>query len=199
MTFVYDLKEKRGEEFLWRAMMDRNTFGSFAISDVYGKDARGSKNAPQHYLKRLIEAGFVECVGDRDPVKPSRVGAKLYRILIKRQSAPRIGSDGKELPERAIDTLWRTMKMVSRFTADELADMASTKDKPIQTSTARRYLDALARVGILSRHDQGSVTYILLKNVGGGAPRILRGHVVFDPNSLQVIGEIGQALEVHNE
>ena len=194
MAFVYDLKELRGEEFVWRKMMSFGTDQSWTIVEVDGT-TRSGERAPHEYLRRLIRGGFVVEAGFRDVNPPSKIKAKLYRIIQPRQAAPRLDRNGNELPERVIDTLWRTMKMLKRFTPQELATHASTDQREIKTATAERYARELAAVGVITRLASRSPTY-LITHGGAAAPRVLRRHVVFDPNTLTIIGEAAMAEEV---
>jgi hypothetical protein len=108
-------------------------------------------------------------------------GAKVYRLAKRPQLAPRLASDGRELPETINEQLWRAMKMAKTFGASDLVDLCPHAS----IGAARNYCFQLAAAGILS---QNGHVFRLVRNLGNQAPRILATKLVFDPNSGAVVG-----------
>lgn len=147
------------------------------------------------YVKRLEKAGYVAKVATSSVSTTTGIReTAIYRLIRNAYTAPRIRRDGTVLPEASQDTLWRTMKMLKRFTAASLhlhARGAGCAPPPLQT--IKRYLNHLAQGGILRRLTPGggrghASEYQLVLNVGARAPKILRTHIVFDPNSNEILG-----------
>lgn len=188
-----------GEEGLWRIIRELDAEGPWRIADVDAR-SRVNKGTVSDYVKRLRLGGYVQAVGEREHPRPWFGPATTYRIARQSKDAPRLGKAGEVLPEPLIEVLWRTMKMVKTFTTTELIKLVETPERPINARTVRGYVIRLARVGVIGRvggTGRGSeVRYRLLRALGAKAPKILQSHIIFDPNSGEVIGE-ASAVEVN--
>jgi hypothetical protein len=123
-----------------------------------------------------------------------------YRLARTSRDTPRLRRDGSEYPETARDRMWRAMKMLDTWTWVDLAAATETETlPPVPAETVKSYIRRLDAAGVVQALDKGGpnrpATYRLLRNVGAAAPRILRSHAVFDPNSKTVLG-IAEAEEI---
>jgi hypothetical protein len=178
----------RGNAGIWQVIKtlaaERETF---TVVDVDGR-MNSHRDTVRDYVQRLERAGYLAL----DRIEHGNPPRRVYRLVRTARDAPRLRRDGTELPETAQDTLWRTIKMLKRFTVSALIAAAGSETRVIPRVTAHRYVRQLAEVGVLSRPFAGGpateAEFMLVRNLGGEAPKILRTHLVFDPNSNTVLG-----------
>ncbi len=187
-----NLRVPRGQDGYWTLITNVADGGAtyFTLADIDGLTNAG-RNIVADYVARLVKAGYLEIVStDRLP----RVGVRhTYRLARTARGAPRLRRDGSEYPETARDRMWRAMKMLDRWTPADLAVATETETlPPVGLLTVKSYVWRLDAAGVVQKIDPGKpgtqATYRLLRNIGASAPRILRTHLVFDPNSNTVIG-----------
>ena len=181
----------RGYDGMWRVMLDLDEAGPWTVRDVWGRMNENIGSVHQ-YLRRLKLAGIARQVGERLTGGKNPQAAPLYRLTQRPLETPRLREDGTAQPEPLIETLWRTIKMAKAFTAAELAALAGRDGRIVNVASARSYCDNLTRAGLLGRtigNDRQS-RYQLLVNAGAKAPKILAGHIVYDPNAGQVLGDM---------
>lgn len=189
-----NLRVPRGIDGFWKIIREMDETGAWTITEVANRTNVHKRNV-SGFIQGLVAAGIARQVGSGTPNR-GLPGAVSYRLARRPMTTPRLTLDGLERPETAIEVLWRTMKLAKAFTAYELAELASTRERPISPETTRRYLRDLAQVGVLSRAGSGrAIRYRLVRNLGARAPKILQAHVVFDPNANVVLGE-AEAREV---
>lgn len=184
------LRVPRGQDGWWAIITDLAAGGAtWTLADI---DARSNVDPDtiSEYLRRLIRGGWVEVVGSQ---RVGSVTRRSYRLVRNSREAPRLRRDGTAFPETARDRMWRAMKMLDTWTPADLAAATETEASPsIPILTVKTYVWRLDAAGILQKVDPGKpgtqATYRLLRNVGAAAPRILRTHLVFDPNSNTVLG-----------
>lgn len=174
----------RGHAHFWSVIMDlHRDQGLFTVQDV-DRQTSAHLTTVRDYLRRLQRAGIVEQTGEM------RGPAKLYRMVKPAPEAPSVDRDGR-VNDRPSGTeqMWRTMKMRGAFTADELAEGASTDDVAVAPRTAKAYCTALHRAGyltVIGKPDPrgGRTRYRLAPSMmtGPKAPMIQRVKRVFDPN-----------------
>lgn len=176
----------------WNVILALDEVGPWTVKAVDGR-LNAKRNGIKSFVARLVQAGIAEIV-DSAPVSGRGFPRTRYRLVHRPAQVPRIGRDGKEAPEAAAETVWRTMKMTKSFTSVELAEMVDG----INRNTIGEYLRWLALVGVVAEAGRepgknGAVRYILVENIGSRAPKILRARLVFDPNSNVILGEIDTA------
>lgn len=189
------LQVPRGFEGYWSIIQSiaENGDGTFTIRAI---DALSNVDIDsiKDYVKRLEKAGYVAKVTTTSIATTTGIReTAIYRLVRNSYTAPRIRRDGTVLPETSQDTLWRTMKMLKRFTASGLHLHARGAGCAPPLQTIKRYLNHLAQSGILRRLSPGggrghACEYQLVLNIGARAPKILRAHIVFDPNSNAILG-----------
>lgn len=181
----------RGQDGYWAIMLQLDQDGPWSLRDVeLRSNVPGGTIA--RFLRKLVRGGVVAAAGTRPSSQPSKVPATTYRLLKHPPETPRLAEDGTELPERQIDTIWRSMKMAKSFSAGELADFASVEGRPVDRLTVRRYLRELSHVGVVvrvsTRTRKDEARYRIGRNIGAKAPMILSTTTVFDPNSGEILG-----------
>ena len=175
-----------GRQAMWDAMRKAQTFTPQDIALA----SRRSASSVREYIARLMAAQIVVAVGIED--EPRRQSPRCQRTIHKLvrdtgHEAPRLTPDGKPLIESR-DQMWRTMKMLSAFTAPDLAIAASTDDCTVSPTDANDYCKHLYRAGYLALlhpgGPQGKSVFKLLPsmNTGPHAPKVQRTKCVFDPN-----------------
>ena len=147
------------------------------------------------YLRALEAGGFVRRTNEPHPDGGSRFERVIW-ALIKDTGvdAPVLNADGA--PRRVAsgqDQMWRTIKVLGRFTGRDLAVAASTEEHVVSAATALSYCKALRKAGYLHcvhPPKPGTETvYQLLPsmNTGPRAPQIQQTKAVWDPNLERVV------------
>ncbi|GHB24168.1 hypothetical protein [Salinicola rhizosphaerae] len=142
------------------------------------------------YLRGLVAAGYVE---RRNPNKAIGDVAEYELIRDIGFEAPRVRRDGSEPPVPGREQLWRTMKIIGEFTAQELADAATTPARSIAVNTAHEYCQFLAHANYLhitrASGPNLPARYRLASGrwTGPMAPQIRRTKELYDPNTKAVV------------
>ena len=175
------VKVPRGHEGFWTIIQQlHREQGTFTISDVVSQ-TNVVRSTVADYVKRLEKAGYLALQEGSDPPR--------YALIKTSRDAPRVRRDGTVLVESGQDTLWRTIKMLKQFTVAAL-HAEVTAARPMPLVTVQSYVKHLTRAGVLAKRPIGgnACEFRLIRNLGGAAPRVLRTHLVFDPNSNTVLG-----------
>ena len=182
-------KSLKGIHAYWQAMKDRKD--AFTVSDIVGA-TQGDRSTVAGYVRSLVKAGYLELLFEQ-PHSHGGTPAKVFKIARKSYYAPKVRRDGSEVPPTANDHLWRSMKMIKTFTAEELAYAAETPTVSVSVETARDYCKHLKAAGYMNEIKPGKTTggratfrFLNTKNTGPLAPEIQRVKQVFDPN----LGEV---------
>lgn len=171
----------QGRDVIWAKV---RAFGLFTLRDL-----RDATDIPERtiatYLTGLVAAGYLTS----DLVDGRREWCLVRDTGIE---APRVRADGSEVMQgRGTENLWRTMKILGQFTVAELAATAATDEVAISLSTARSYVQALARAGYLAalpRPEQNAhARYRFARDTGPKPPQIQRVKLIFDPNTQEQI------------
>lgn len=177
-----------GNVYAWRACAwaEIRRRKKFYIADIKAK-CQVHHRAIMDYVIGLSRAGYLRQDLDQFTlVKDAGV------------EAPMIRCDGRELRDmREREQLWRTIKMLRRFTADDLAIHASTEEHPISKGSAAYYLDALRLaeyVVVAGRSGRRALFQLLPSRAGSKPPLIQHVMQVFDPNEGKVVWQAGQGV-----
>lgn len=187
----------RGHEGFWEIIRKVGRDGrSFTLAEI-DLHSNVERNTVRDFLLRLVKAGYVE-------VTHITVGAykrrtKHYHLVRMPSVAPRLRRNGGQVTQgTAQDRMWRSMKMLKRFTPRELAHAASLDKAIVSANFASDYIKNLHRAGYLklvepanSRLRQAS--YRLVLKTGPRAPMVQRTDWVWDPNLKKVMGPEGGA------
>lgn len=183
-------------ERMWAAMMAKRRFVRADIEDAAHPAGRG---ALASYIQGLLKAGYL------GKIETGRFSACTYHVLRPQAAAPVLDREGAALkPALGTLAMWRAMKVRKTFDADQIAADATQGGVTCTRSTARSYVNSLARAGYLrveARAKPGTLARMrLVKDTGPNAPAITRAKVVFDRNTgelvlAQTAQEVGDGLE----
>lgn len=190
-TIALSLRVPRGHDGFWSIIMDLGSRpgSTFSQADIDGR-TNVDRATVSDYVRRLVRSGHLMVVSTETV---GVVRSHRYRLARPSRTTPRVRRDGTECPEPALDRMWRAMKMLDRWTWIDLVEATTTETlPPVADATAKTYARRLHAAGVLQVIVPGGpnrpAVYRLLRNVGAAAPRILRAHIVFDPNSNTVLG-----------
>lgn len=196
-----EIRIASGQEGAWKAARELR---EFCLSDIAAR-VEGDRNAIGDYLRRLVKGGFLSASA------PAPGEAVTYRLEIDQAETPRVRKDGTLIVDprgRGQDNMWRSMKMLGRFRADDIARAAAIDGVSVTLATAKAYLGALASAGYIDvvseprpgfKRGTGAVTVYAInptRNSGPQAPRIMRCKAIHDPNDDKVYSLPDQAEEV---
>ncbi|TFF20513.1 hypothetical protein E3C22_16520 [Jiella endophytica] len=177
----------KGEEAIWAMIQKLDREGCWSTSDVSCFVGHKTK-VIANYVARLESAGYVRRVG-RSKVRGEPT---LYEIARPSIFAPRISSSGDDLPELVIETLWRTMRMLKVFRAEDLAAYLAETGRAPNVKSIRVYLWRLHGAGLLAfagkRGQRQEQRFRLVRIPGPRAPKVLTANVVWDPNRGEPLG-----------
>lgn len=180
-----------GRQAMWEAMRE---LGDFTVREIALASQRDTSSV-RAFIKRLLPAGIV---GEAGTKTSPRNNAPMYQVKVYRLVrdtgllAPRLTPHGKPLIEGR-DQMWRTMKMLSRFTVEELAAASSTEERIVSPVDSADFCKHLHKAGYLIMLEpgttRGKAVYRLLPSMNTGplAPMVQRTKVVFDPNRQEVM------------
>lgn len=135
---------------IWDVLRENKTHW-LAAHEIAGR-AEVLQASAVSYLNLLRKAGFVEFVLQETLIatRPVRAWRLLKNVGAK---APRLKADGSLLPEHDYEVIWRTAKILKRFTVDELHQyVAMTHD--VRQSHVQNYLNLLVRNGFAVKQAQ---------------------------------------------
>lgn len=183
-------------QVIWEAIRkQRNEFSRISIERETKIDVATVKT----YLNGLEKAGFIEQTGGG--VSPGARNVRLIYRMLKDVGveAPKVSRDGNVLPPSLNESLWRTMRILDRFSWSELAMHAATAGRTISAENAKTYCRFLALAGYLIVVEAGhgaigskkpkQTKYRLnpSKYTGPRPPMIQRTKSVYDPNVGKIV------------
>ena len=128
------------------------------------------------YMYKLFKGGFIKAS------KGSRFRNSLPYALADGaavREAPHLNRDGSAGKGETSEALWRSIKILNRFSLDDLYSHVSVTHKAGKAHI-KHYLTALTRAGYLVR--TANLEYLLVKNTGAEAPQLLAVTEIYDPN-----------------
>lgn len=167
---------------LWSVMRERRNEWLTLNEIMIAIGERVSKGTIRDYLLGYAKAGYVEAT------KPERFQRAQYRLLHDvGVDAPRIKKDGTEAPLPGRTRMWRAMRILKRFSIQEL--LAHTVGgEPIAEAEAETYCRTLARAGYLQGPgEDGRYVIVPARWSGPRAPMVQRTRVVWDPNLGKIV------------
>jgi hypothetical protein len=181
----------RGWDHYWSVAMEfaaRNE--AFTTRDIEWR-SNTRRTDIRDFLKRLKLAGFIEDAGG-EPAS--------YRVVRMQSATPRVRRDGSVIDHVGCNqAMWNTMRSL-RCAGRALPPMTwSTGAPPTRCGSARpaprATIKRLNGAGYLVLRQKGGPQKLALwallpdMNTGPDAPKVLRSHVVFDPNRQALVGE----------
>ena len=183
----------RGHDHYWAVIRELDKAGEWTAGEVVARSKDHAENV-HDFLTRLEKGGLAERVEPARRLRSSR-NPQRYRLISKPAATPRLRRDGTQAPPSAQQQLWTAMRQLGQFSYPELIMAASTDELIIGELTGRTYIKRLVAVGYLTAVVPGGPKKPAVwklrpgMNTGPKAPRILRAHIVFDPNRDAVMGE----------
>ena len=171
--------------FVWEIVLKQNG-NAFKISDIC-KQSNLNRSNVRDYIQCYCNGGYIERIGKSHD-------GHTYRVVRAVKRIPRLNRKGLIVGQgQGQDHLWRTMKMMGRFTKHDLALHASTDSVQIKVSSANNYIKTLNKAGYIAVTKESKpgkpAEYVFLnsKNTGSKAPMIQRVKNVYDPNLKKVV------------
>lgn len=174
-----------GRQEIWTAIrgFDRD-FTLQQLVDVTG----ANRKTTQDYLRCLVPGGIIEQVSDG-----------VFRLISDRGfHAPRLNRQGQPVTQGAgVENMWRSMRMLSQFSWQDVAIHSSTDIVSVSAGTAKTYCSMLLKCGYLrvvqkaNSHGRPAV-YRLIRNNGPLPPMIQRVKQIYDPNTREVFATEAQ-------
>ncbi|MDF3840456.1 hypothetical protein P3W55_01885 [Pseudomonas citronellolis] len=137
---------KAPRQQMWEAIRslsrDPKALTTYNVARLSGQD----DEAVHSYLRDLAKAGIVrrlEVLSKRD-----------YRWALEKDEgaeAPRVNKRGERVPPPAVESIWRTLRILGELTAADAAAHASVNGVTMTEQAARIYLQGLAQAGYVTR------------------------------------------------
>lgn len=179
-------RKPQGRPAIWAEIRKQRTFTRRSLADATDINMKTIGD----YLDGLVAAKILS----RDTYASGHWHYELIRD--RGREAPRVRADGTEVTQgRGTEQLWRAMRVLKRFTAQELAMSASTQSHPVSLAQAKDYCKHLTKAAYLRVTVQGRggkpSHFLLAKVTGPLPPMVQRVKRVFDPNLGKVVHEGG--------
>ena len=170
-------------EEIWASIRQLKTF---RIADIMRKTMLEITTV-RNYLAGLTIAGYLE--------KNSDVNPALYTLVRDvGVDAPRVRKDGSPVTQgEGRANMWRTMRIISTFSAKELAIKSSAPGCVVKHETAKEYCRKLCQAGYLVKIANGRYRFLPDMFTGPRPPMVQRVKRVYDPNLKKVM--FSQAVE----
>lgn len=151
------------------------------------------RSAAAQAAGRLIIRGYVERV-ERGCYRATAGGLAALAAGERLTSGPRGPESKPRRPRRHTDGVlfWRAIRILKKFSAPQLLELAACDDHIPDPSAARRYVARLADAGYVVRlpargSSRAPYRYLLVRDTGVEAPVVRRKtRDVFDPNTGEI-------------
>lgn len=190
----------RGPEHYWSVAKKFGPKG-FTLGELAGCTNGVAYSTVKSWLCAMLRQGAIKTIGGRK----SAMGqpANLYAVAVKSAKAPvQRRPDYQGSRGRVQQQLWTAMRTLGTFSLVELAAAASTQERPVKLRTAEEYVRRLTNAGVVAvvePYAKGrpgasgarAGTWRLVKRADTGplAPKIFNASIVFDANTLKIVGE----------
>lgn len=178
-----------GRQAVWEAVRALARFGrEWTLAELRASCRGLQKYGTEEYVRALYRGGYL---ARREIGRRGRNALYAYQLVIDcGLEAPRLRSNGEELPAGKHQRLWQAMKVLKTFTSRDICAVANSVAPALSLETAASYARSLHQAGYLAVVSQGgpgkAAVYRLLRNSGGAAPQVQRTKAVFDPNTYEV-------------
>jgi len=177
---------KDNRQMVWGVMRDAFEKGDgWMTLTVISDRARVHRKTTSDYLSCLVAGGYAERKED------AALGCATWRLIRDGgHHAPRLRRDGTPVTQgTGVANIWRSMRMLSKFSTLDLTLHSSTPSAPVSEATVKAYCTMLLATGylrVLQKADPvkgRKAVYRLIRNDGPKPPMIQRVKQVFDPNT----------------
>ncbi len=187
---------RNDRQAIWEAIRKHGVNGqAFTAADIRSQlPAYPALSKIRDYLIGLTAAEYLDCKKGNKAGMPNSYTLKRDTGI----EAPRVRKDGSAVTQGlAREQMWRGMKVLNSFDANDLILAATTE---IKLNDAKDYIGHLHKAGYLaltekSKPSGGLARYCLLptKYTGPKPPMVQRIKQVFDPNLGKVVWSQGGA------
>lgn len=139
------------------------------------------RKTTKDYILSLVAAGYLVATPETEVWRFARDGGA---------HAPRVRRDGSPVTQGAATTnIWRSMRMLVKFSARDLAAHSNTETVKVTEATAQAYCVMLLATGFLKVVQKAApvegrrAIYRLIRDDGPWPPMIQRVKQVYDPNT----------------
>ncbi|MBA6097462.1 hypothetical protein [Pseudomonas juntendi] len=158
---------KEPRQLIWEAI--RESRDDFSAKSIAKKSGETAANVLL-YVKCMAKANVVELI-DATGKQPDQ----RWRLLQDEGAEhPRLNRNGERTQQgRALENIWRTLKIAGEVTAAEVAELSSADGVKVTQAYASNYLSILAQAGYVDAIDRDlrrAVSYRLKPN-GYSGPR----------------------------
>lgn len=174
-------KPRNQRQIIWAWL--RANRQRFATVDEIAEACEVHYQTAYGYLRCLFRGGYVGVQ------KGSRFSRRQGYRLEKDGgiAAPRLAADGSPVKDNAPEAMWRTIKILRRFTLPELVGNVGMTHK-ITLNNAAYYTHALERAGYLKNiGTERKKLFVLINNTGAKAPQVMAVAEVYDPNLDEIV------------
>lgn len=177
---------KDNRQLVWDVMRDAFEKGrAWMTLTVISDRSKVHRKTTSDYLTCLVAGGYAEHRDDEV------LGCAVWRLTRDGgHHAPRLRKDGSAVTQGAgVANIWRSMRMLSKFSTVDIALHSSTPSAPVSETTVRSYCTMLLATGYLRVVQKADpvkgrkAVYRLVRNDGPKPPQIQRVKQVFDPNT----------------
>ncbi len=185
---------RMGQAYYWSLMMDAEMKGQpFSVNGIYALCGPTSKQSISEFVGMLENAEIV-----RREVESAERAATLYRVVKRQSATPSFKRDGTLIVDHmtARQALWNAMRspfFSKGFSLVDITKYASTDTLSINERSARNYILRLVQAEYLIALQRGTpakpAIWRLVRNTGPASPKLLKTHVVYDPNAEKIFGK----------
>lgn len=151
------------------------------------------------YMRDLEKSGYIKCSKPSEIVRGNCRSRPEFDLVKNQHEAPRLRRGKETNAGIGNQAMWAAMKVLKRFTSEQVAQAATLGDLTVSMHTATMYLHALSQSGHLALVKPGGhgvcAVYALKNYTGPKAPALTSRRCVFDRNTGE-IAELQTAQEV---
>jgi len=158
------------------------------------------------YFSGLEAAGYIQKDGFKMNASSCQRAQAFKLINDVGIDAPRVRADGSEVTQgKGRELMWRTMRILSEFSAADLAINASTTDHTVSLNSAKEYCHFLQNAGYLATPRMGKsgqpslYRFLPSRYTGPKPPQIQSVKQVYDPNTKKVMWSQGESSLLERE
>lgn len=184
VDLLVDHPRPQGRQAIWSAI---RKLRSFRLAELEHETHIGEATL-RSYLQGLVAAGYLSAA--LETAAQQRYAPLRYTLVRDvGVEAPRVTKAGKPVTQGlSRELLWRAMRILQEFGADDLAESASIAACRVDPEDTRDYIKHLKAAGylrvVVEHTPQRPARYRLIpvRNTGPQAPQVQRVQQVFDPN-----------------